>query len=100
MKDHIEVRKAFDLWDVSVFDVIEMLKDSSVGIKEARLIRGTWDNEFELVGWRPMNEKEFQAAERRRKSAKLSAQKAKEAKRASEIKELQKLIQKYPGELD
>ncbi len=96
VKDHIEVRKSLDLWELPVADAIEQLQDFSVGVKEARLVWGVWDNEFELVGWRPMNEKELFTAERRRKAARLTAQKAKDEKRTREIEELQKLARKYP----
>ncbi len=95
MKDHVEVRKSFDLWDLPVADAIEMLQDFSSDLKEARLVQH-WDREMVVIGWREMTERELMMAERKRKNARFSAQKAKQAKRAREIEELQKLIKRYP----
>jgi hypothetical protein len=96
MKDHIREERYIQLEGV-VEAVIEEIREKSADLKEARIEDTSWGDypDFQVVGWRPMNEKELAKAKAQRKREREQRKAQKEMKELLEREEYERLKEKY-----
>jgi len=77
MKDHRKIETSIYIEGNSVEAAIKYLREISEGIVDPYLEMSRWDG-LVMIGWKPLTEKEKEAAKRRRAGARKSAAKRKE----------------------